>query len=254
MKKLQIDEITDFVKKNIQTFHENRLKTLEKSSLKELLKKKNPYLFKAKDIVTAQELVTSFLEARLSASEEKIFGDFLEDLAIFVAEKTLRATKSSSQSIDLEYTKDGTRYLVSVKSGLNWGNSNQWKALEADCKNALRVLKQSQHAKHVQCILGICYGNAKTTIKRGLLLQVTGQTFWYIISGDEEFYTKIVKPLGHKAKEMNDSFKTKKAQLINKFTKEFTNDFCDEDGKILWDKLVMFNSGNLTEEDRKKIE
>jgi len=32
-------------------------------------------------------LVTSFLDAKLSASEEKFFGDFLEDLAIFVGSR-----------------------------------------------------------------------------------------------------------------------------------------------------------------------
>lgn len=84
------------------------------------MQKKNPYLFRAKNIITAQELVTSFLDAKLSASEEKIFGDFLEDLAIFVAQKTLDAKKSSGSGIDFEYRKGDKIVLVSVKSGLNW--------------------------------------------------------------------------------------------------------------------------------------
>lgn len=33
------------------------------------------------------------------------------------------------------------------------------------------------------------------------------------------------------------------SQMINKFTKEFTNDFCSDDGSINWEKLVEFNSG-----------
>jgi len=31
--------------------------------------------------------------------------------------------------------------------------------------------------------------------------------------------------------------------MINKFTKEFTTDFCDNNGAINWDKLVKLNSG-----------
>lgn len=30
--------------------------------------------------------------------------------------------------------------------------------------------------------------------------------------------------------------------MINKFTKEFSNDFCDDNGQINWGKLIEFNS------------
>ena len=245
MKKIKISEVKKFIQKNIETFHKSRLKCLKDTKLKDLLKKKNPYLFKAKNIITAQDLVISFLEARLSSSEEKIFGDFLEDLAIFVAKKTLSAVKSSSPGLDIEYTSKGVRYLVSVKSGLNWGNSSQWKALESNFKATMKVLKQSKHAKNVECILGISYGKQKRSYRRGIILQICGQDFWYTISGEKEFYTKIIKPLGHQAKKLNTGFNTKKAQIINKFTKELLNEFCDNKGKILWEDLVKFNSGNL---------
>lgn len=32
------------------------------------------------------------------------------------------------------------------------------------------------------------------------------------------------------------------AQMLNKFTKEFTTDYCKETGEINWEKLVTFNS------------
>jgi hypothetical protein len=34
----------------------------------------------------------------------------------------------------------------------------------------------------------------------------------------------------------------KHSQLINRFIKEFIDLFCDDDGKIDWNKLVKFNS------------
>jgi hypothetical protein len=253
MSKINKEQVKQFVEENIQTFHQNRLNSLEKTKLKDLLRKKNPYMFKAKNMATAQELVVSFLDAKLSSSEEKIFGDFLEDLAIYVAKKTQNAEKSASAGIDFEYTKNNIHYIVGVKSGLNWGNSSQWKSLEADFKNAIRVLKQSSHTKQVQAVLGICYGNAKTTLKKGIILQVTGQNFWYMISGDDDFYTDIIEPIGHKAKELNDQFLQKKTELINRFTKEFIDNFCDKDGKIKWKELVEFNSKNLSPNDRKEF-
>lgn len=253
MSRINIEEVKHFVEQNINRFHQDRLRCLEQTRLPDLLKKKNPYLFKAKNLLTAQDLINSCLDAMLSSSEEKIFGGFLEELAIYVAQKTLNARKSSSRGVDFEYVKNNVHYLVSVKSGTSWGNSSQWNSLENDLKQARRVLMQSRSVKNVETVLGICYGKTKTTLKRGIIKQVTGQNFWYMVSGNERFYTEIVEPLGHKARELNNEFKQKKAQIINKFTKQFVEDFCDKDGAILWEKLVKFNSGNLTGEDKSDL-
>ena len=103
----------------------NRLKNLQKLKLNQILKRKNPYLFKAKNILTAQDLVKGLLDAHLSSQEETIFGDFLEGLAIFINGKVYEGKKSSAEGVDLEFNKDGKRYIVSIKSGPNWGNSSQ---------------------------------------------------------------------------------------------------------------------------------
>ncbi len=251
MKKIILEEVSDFVKENIDSFHKSRLLSLESTDLKSLLKKKNPYLFRSKNILTSEELIKSFLDAKLSSSEEEIFGGFLEDLAIFVAWKTLGASKSATTGIDFEYTKKGMRYLVTVKSGINWGNSSQWAALESNYKNAIKILRQSKHITKIQCVLGVSYGKSPTVLKKGFILQVCGQNFWYLISGEESFYTEIIEPLGNKAQEHNLLFNAKKAEIINKFTREFSTEFCDKSGKILWSKLVEYNSKNMTEQDRK---
>lgn len=49
-----------------------------------LLKRKNPYLFRAKNIQTSGEFVKYALDAFLSSSEETMFGNFLERLAIHI--------------------------------------------------------------------------------------------------------------------------------------------------------------------------
>jgi hypothetical protein len=205
--------------------------------------KKNPYLFKAKNITVAGDLVTDILDAFLSSSEEKLFGDFLEELAIFISHRTCGGKKSSTTGIDLEFENQGTIYLVSVKSGPNWGNSSQQKKQEADFQNAVRVLKQSRHTVNVLPVLGICYGKVKTSHLRGYL-KVVGQNFWYLISDDENLYTDIIEPLGHRAKQHNTKFLKQKSKIINLFTLQFLADFCDQ-GFINWKKLVEFNSGNL---------
>ncbi|CAN2041095.1 hypothetical protein GMMP15_290009 [Candidatus Magnetomoraceae bacterium gMMP-15] len=35
------------------------------------------------------------------------------------------------------------------------------------------------------------------------------------------------------------------SKVINKFSLEFIKKFCDSEGKIMWDKIIQFNSGKL---------
>ncbi|MCB9154752.1 MAG: cytosolic protein [Caldilineae bacterium] len=243
MKELNLNEVTAFVNETITDFHSQRIKSLEGMSLDRLLRK-NPYLFRAKNLTTAGELIASLLDAFLSSSEEKLFGDFLEDLAIFVATKTCDGHKSTSQGVDFEFIHEGIHYVVSVKSGTNWGNSSQHAKLEQDLRNAVTRVKQSRHGANVQPVLGICYGKTRTSYVRGYL-KVVGQNFWYLISHNPALYTDIVEPIGYKAKEHNDSFHGERSRVVNRFTGEFIGRFCDPSGVIDWISLVEFNSGNL---------
>lgn len=205
---------------------------------------KNPYLFKAKNISTANEFITGLLDAFLSSSEEKLFGDFLEELAVFIASKTCNGHKSTAPGVDLEFFINQMHYIVSIKSGTNWGNSSQHKKLQEDLENAVKRIKQSSYQKNVQPVLGICYGKTKTSYLRGYM-KVVGQNFWYLISGNKELYKEIIEPIGYRAKEHNESFYLEKNRVINRFTKQFLDNYCDSNGEINWDKLVEFNSGNL---------
>ena len=204
---------------------------------------KNPYLFKAKNILTAEKLISGLLDAFLSSSEEKLFGDFLEELAIFVAGKTCDGHKSTAPGVDLEFSHDNIYYVVSIKSSSNWGNSSQQRKLEEDLRDAVTRLKQSRRGLNVQPVLGICYGKAKTGYLRGYL-KIAGQNFWHLISENKNLYTDIIEPIGHRAEELNRAFAEEQARIINRFTHQFIERFCDDSGAIDWVKLVEFNSGN----------
>ena len=242
MNPLCLDEVNVYANENIVSFHQKRIKSLESLKLNKLLKK-NPYLFRAKNITTAGDLMNGLLDAFLSSSEEKLFGDFLEDLAIFVASQTCNGHKSTAPGVDLEFENKGIYYIVSVKSGPNWGNSSQQSKLAEDLQKAVIRVKQSQHGANVQPVLGICYGKTRTNYLRGYL-KVVGQNFWYLISENEDLYTDIIEPIGYRAKEHNDAFDKGKACVVNRFTGEFIDRFCDDTGAIDWVKLVGFNSGN----------
>ena len=245
MKELKKEEIVEFIEPNIQTFHKKRLENLSALKLSKILKRKNPYLFKAKYLNTAHDLVKTIMDAHLSSQEEGIFGGFLEELAIFICSRAYGGRKSSAEGIDLEFDKGTIQYIVSIKSGPNWGNSRQIAKLKDDFKKAKRVLGTNRRAAEIIAVNGCCYGKNKSPDK-GDYFKYCGQRFWKLISGNEGLYTEIIEPLGHRAQEKNEQFLEEYAKVINKFTFEFSKEFCSEDGSILWEKLVKFNSAAIT--------
>jgi hypothetical protein len=166
MKKLKLKDVRKYVRENIGSFHKQRIDSLNKLKLIEVLKKKNPYLFKAKNILTAEQIVKSITDAFISSQEETNFGTWLEGLAIFVNNRVYGGVKSSAPSIDLEFDKEGIRYIVSVKSGPNWANGAAKKKLISDFQPAIRTLKTSNSRLNIVAIEGCCYGRDNRPLKK----------------------------------------------------------------------------------------
>ncbi len=240
-KKRLSKKVSEYVEQHIGIFHQKRIQSLDSLKLAQVLKRKNPYLFKAKYVLTAGDIIRALVDAHISSNEETIFGDWLEGLAIFINGDVYAGYKSGIIGVDLEFDKDGKRYIVAIKSGPNWGNSSQIAKMAADFKTAKKTLRTSNSKLIIEAVNGCCYGKDNKPDK-GDYQKYCGQRFWEFISGDENLYTDIIEPLGNKAKEKNDDFMKSYSQMINKFTKEFANDFCKDTGEIDWEKLVQFNS------------
>ncbi|MCI8593932.1 MAG: DNA methylase [Oscillospiraceae bacterium] len=238
---LDRDIIIDFINDHISEFHEKRLHAVKKLNIETILKRKNPYLFKAKSITTCEELVRSLTDAYLSSQEETIFGEFLEKLAIFVCHETMGGFKSGMTGIDLEIDRGTTRYIISIKSGPNWGNSSQIKKMKDNFTTAKKILRTQNVELNVVPINGCCYGRDDKPDK-GDYFKYCGQRFWAFVSGDDDFYLDIIEPLGHQARERNDAFLEEYGKLINKLTLCFIQEYCLPDGAIDWEKIVKLNS------------
>lgn len=243
MTPLLTKDVELFVEQNIQHFHDKRLDGLDIVDFKKLLKRKNPYLFKVKNIDVAADVVKGILDAHISSSEETKFGDWLEGLAIFINRKVYGGQKSSSNGIDLDFERDGIRFLVSIKSGPNWGNSSQIRRMVQDFDSARKSLHTSGSRIQVECVNGCCYGNSHEHLMPGNYYKYCGQVFWEFISGSSSLYLDIIEPLGIKAKERNDEFKKKYGKLLNLLTKQFILEFCDANGQIDWQRIIKLNSG-----------
>ncbi|RMG30628.1 MAG: cytosolic protein [Bacteroidetes bacterium] len=245
MNTLSIDELTDYVERHIGHFHHKRVERIKTLRLKDVLKRKNPYLFKAKHCTTADQIVRAIADAFISSNEETLFGDWLEGLAIFINQRVYGGRKSGIRGIDLEFDLERIRYIVTIKSGPNWGNSSQINKMIDHFNAARRILRTSGSNVQVIAVNGCCYGISTSNNQyksKGDYFKYCGQAFWEFISGDPNLYTDLIIPLGHRAREENMTFEESYGQMINKLVRDFSNNFCDEDGAINWAKLIQFNS------------
>lgn len=233
-------QVEKYVNDNIASFHENRLNKLRNLKLSDLLKKKNPYLYKAMDLNTPEKIVRILAQAFISSTEETMFGNWLEGLAIFVAKCSYNGRKSNAEGIDLELEKEEIHYIVSIKSGPNWSNSSSMKKQKQNFLKAIKIYRTSGNKKPCVAIEGCCYGNNNTS--KDTHEKLCGQAFWEFISGDPNMYLEIIEPLGINAKTKNEDYQKEFDKMITKFTKEFSYNYCDNHGNINWNKIVQLNS------------
>lgn len=235
--------VENYVIANIVFFHEARIEKLKSLKLDNLLKRKNPYLYKAKDLNTPQAVVENLASAFMSSAEETMFGDWLEGLAIYIANIMYNGNKSGAEGIDLEMDKGGVHYFVSVKSGPNWSNSSSLKKLCENFTKARRIFKTSGNKSQCECIEGCCYGKDLAPLKSDGRYKLCGKLFWEFISGEPTLYTEIIQPLGINATSMNAEYKTEYDKMITRFSKDFAAEYSDDEGNLLWDKILELNSG-----------
>lgn len=221
-------------------FYTSLTEKLDELSLDTVLKRKNPYLYRAKGINNATQIVDGILAAYVSSSEETIFGNaFFEPLAIAVS----GGQKAVTEGVDITVDKDNTIYSIAVKSGTSVFNADSRKRQEQNFQSAQRRAQQAHKAFFP--IVGYGYGkkNVRTGHER-FYKELAGKDFWEWLTGDPAFYTKIIAYMGTRPEEFAARFEDAYNHAENRMVRTFTLKFCNEDGSINWDALIRFNSGD----------
>jgi len=230
----------------VSPFYDKRLENLKSLKLVNVLKRKNPYLLKAKNIELAGDLIKSMVDAFLSSQEETIFGNLLEGFAIYVSSGLNGGLKSKLKSIDLEFERNGIYYVVGIKSGINWGNSDQITTMQNNFKLARAILREQGVSVEIQAINGCIYGRDRSPFKANSdpdknYYKYAGQEFWQFISGDDNLYREIITPIDREARYKDETFKQVYSAKINEMTEDFMKLFIT-DHQIDWIKLIDFVS------------
>lgn len=233
------DELEALVRKSLDDFYQRRINKLSTLKLKDTLRKKNPYLFRAIGIQKASEIVERLLRDYMSSSDEGIFGDaFFEPIAKLASGGHV----SPSEGVDVAIETDKVYKAVAVKSGPNIFNASQAKRMN-DEFTALRNRLLKLH-KQFDALLGHGYGRKSSdpTSKRIYRIR-SGEAFWTELTGDSEFYLKLIRLMKDYPVQHRVTFEEEWGKAVNRFERDFLNEFATPDGGIDWEKLVRFNSG-----------
>jgi len=107
--KINYEALDIFIASDVmEPFYSSKLKLLQSLSLAKVLKRKNPYLLKARNIETPENLAKFILSSFLSLQEETIFGSFMEKLVIHCSQifSGYKAEKGKYRGIDLIFERD----------------------------------------------------------------------------------------------------------------------------------------------------
>lgn len=241
------DDYYEYLSREVITpFYSKRIENLKSLKLTNVLKRKNPYLFKAKNIELAGDLVKGIIDAFLSSQEETIFGNLLEGFAVYISSRLYGGFKSEFKSVDLEFERNGIYYIVGIKSGIHWGNSDQVAKMRDDFKLAKNLLKQRGISVEIQAVNGCIYGKERSPLKTNTdpeknYYKYAGQDFWQFISDDNNLYREIISPIDHEARQKDETFKKAYVAKVNEMTQDFMEQFMTAN-QIDWIKLIDFVS------------
>lgn len=259
MEPISISYDEEEVKKAIATalvnFYNTLISKLNDIDIKTIMKSKNPYLYRAKSMQTSADIIESILQAFVSSSEETIFGNcFFEPIAIAAC----RGTKSATRGVDIELhdTVNNIKYFVAVKSGTSIFNADSMKKQGENFEEAQRTLRTSGGRIGFSAIVGYAYGT-KTETGRGkakIYEEVAGEEFWEALTGDKDFYTKIISYMDTLPEQYIENYRTTYNRASNRLIRDFSIEFCNSDGTINWEKLVDYNSGSPSRKAREALE
>lgn len=236
-------EVVQAIATALETFYGTLIQKIDGLNIQKVMKRKNPYLYRAKAMENASEIVESVLTAFVSSSEETIFGNcFFEPIAIAAS----GGNKALAEGIDImiQNNEENVISAIAVKSGPSVFNADSKKRQEQNFTAASKLAQQAK-ARYVAYI-GYCYGKKKDSGrgKPKMYQELAGKQFWQAITGDEEFYKKIITYMGTLPEKYVAEYKESYNKAANRLVREFSNSFCKEDGSIDWEQLVEFNSGD----------
>lgn len=217
---------------------------LRELTLNELLNK-NPYLYRSVGIQRPDHLLDGLLIARISSSDDPIFGnEFFEPLALWAAGEAqlpgrqVSVGAGAGQDISIELATE--YFAIAVKSGKNIFDSQSDKGQKTEFDQLEARLKKLKKAFHKVVRFG--YGRHAKPKGEKPILTKAGQDFWELLTGESDFYIRVSAAISEPAAIHKAAFDEALLKKHSELLRQFMIDFVDSDGTVRWNSVVEFNS------------
>jgi hypothetical protein len=238
--------VSEFVRQEKQQMHTANLKKLDALSLPDIVGCEQLLLARTQRYMTTAEIVRRLIELNLLSDEQVIFDALLKRIATFLCRQLEGGRESATAGIDLEFDRDGVRYLVVVKSGPGWGTNSQ--------TNQMQESFQAIHREHyatgtnlpVHFINGCCYGIDDQPHKGGYD-KLCGQRFWTFLTQESDFYPTFIVPLREDSWLFSAAYQDLFARKLNVLVKKFSTQYVNAQGMINWRTIFYENLWSQTQ-------
>jgi hypothetical protein len=206
-----IKKAKDFFREEIVPSH--KANTLKLTKLKQF--NLNPFLDKYKaSFLTGNDDPESIARALiyprvLGTSINTIFGDRLQKFC----SEVLEGFASTTSGIDIEFIDkvDGKKKYCQIKAGPNTINKDDVETIKGHFKSVKNLARTNNLSIGLDdLIVGVFYGtpdelsNHYKNINKEYPV-IVGQTFWYRLTGELDFYQKLTDAIGDVASEVDSS-------------------------------------------------
>lgn len=206
-----LEKAKGFFKKNIAENHQRNTKKLSKLKNFNVNPFLNAYLANfAFGSTTPENIAKALVYPRiLGTSINTTFGTQLQ----FFCNEVLSSYASMTPGMDIEFIDaiDGRKKYCQVKAGPNTINYDDVTTIInhfTAVKNLARTNRQLDINPSIDCIVGVFYGDPSelSTSYRKINAQYPvfcGKEFWHRLTGDEDFYDKLIHTFATLAVEMD---------------------------------------------------
>lgn len=222
-----LDKVQDWFYKNLASRHiENtkKLKNIKEFRVNPFLL---PYLTKfSQGNITAENLARTLVYPRmLGTSVNTSFGNAMQSFT----NEVLGAFGSLVPGIDVEYisSKDGRKKYCQMKAGSNTINKDDVATIHGHFNDAKNLaITNRVNVDITDLVVGIAYGTQNELSNHYKQLEakhhypiLIGQDFWFDLTGDEEFYEKLINKVTDSLEKYQIDFSEEIEEVISELAK-----------------------------------
>jgi len=170
-------------------------------------------------LVRVEDFVDDMMYTRLRTSRDTIMGNELEEFVwLFIKERFNGNKVEKKWGIDFEFIYNDILYLLQLKSGPNWANSDQKKKLKDNFNSRKFYHRKNGYKGRIKCILGIMANDPKKRNKSNSTYTcLAGQDFFTFLSGDETLFLELPNYLNEKVVDYSYCINVIRRRMIDYF-------------------------------------